>query len=392
MKDTTAPVITLEGNATVDLWVWETYTEEGATASDTLDGNLTGAITISGTVDTGTHGTYTLTYTVSDTAGNAATPLIRTVTVTNRAPIALSLSNQSVEEGWPAGTLVGSLATTDPDDATGSRAYTYQVVSGSGYTINGSQLVTASVLDFETVPSTDVLIRTTDQFGGSHEQSFAIATIDAFVPGVTTLSASGVTASSALLSGKVEDDGHGGGVIEHGFVIGQQPDPEKAGGTTITAAVNGTALSATASGLVAGRVYFYKAYALNAEGINYGAQERFVTPEEIGSDLWASAQSVGANWLQSDWFGSFYLTDMPWLYHHGLGWMFTIGTTDSDLWIWNDDLGWVWTARGVFPHLYSHLENDWYHWNGSTDKLRLFYRYSDAQWVDFSNSSTGGKP
>ena len=46
---------------------------------------------------------------------------------------------------------------------------------------------------------------------------------------------------------------------------------------------------------------------------------------------------------------------------------------------------------GVFPHLYSHQESGWYHWNGSTDALRLFYRYSDAQWVDFSNSSTGGK-
>jgi PKD repeat protein len=392
VEDKTTPVIALEGNATVDLWVWETYTEDGATASDTLDGNLTGAITISGTVDTGTPGTYTLTYTVSDTAGNAATPLTRAVTVINRAPTSLTLSNQSVEEGWHAGTLVGSLTTTDPDDATGSRAYTYQVVSGSGYTINGSQLVTASVLDFETVPSTDVFIRTSDQFGGSYEQSFAIATIDAFVPGVSTLSASGVTSSSALLSGKVEDAGHGGGVTEHGFVIGREPDPEKAGGTTLTAAINGTALSATASGLIAGRVYFYKAYARNAEGIAYGAQERFVTPEEIGSDLWASAQSVGANWLQSDWFGTFYLTDTPWLYHHGLGWMFTIGTNDSDLWIWNDDLGWVWTARGVFPHLYSHQESEWYHWNGSTDELRLFYRYSDAKWVDFSNSSTGGKP
>ena len=48
VEDTTAPVITLEGNATIDLWVWETYTEDGATASDTLDGNLTGAITITG--------------------------------------------------------------------------------------------------------------------------------------------------------------------------------------------------------------------------------------------------------------------------------------------------------------------------------------------------------
>ena len=206
-----------------------------------------------------------------------------------------------------------------------------RVVSGSGYTsINGNQLVTASVLDFETVPSTDVLIRTTDQFGKLRAE-LAITTIDAFVPGVSTSVLSGVTASSALLSGKVEDAGHGGGVTEHGFVIGREPDPEKAGGTTLTASRSmELASSATASGLI-GKSLFTQPLPTNVEGITYGAQERFVTPEEIGSDLWASAQSVGANWLQSDWFGNLLPTDTPWLYHHGLGWMFTIGTSDSDL-------------------------------------------------------------
>ena len=44
------------------------YTDKGATANDTLDGNLTANMVTTGTVDTTTPGTYTLTYTVSDPA------------------------------------------------------------------------------------------------------------------------------------------------------------------------------------------------------------------------------------------------------------------------------------------------------------------------------------
>ena len=50
-------------------------------ASDTLDGNLTSNVVTTGTVDTTTPGTYTLTYTVSDAAGNGATTQQRTITV-----------------------------------------------------------------------------------------------------------------------------------------------------------------------------------------------------------------------------------------------------------------------------------------------------------------------
>ena len=79
--DTTAPVITLNGNATIDLNVGDVYTELGATATDNLDGNLTSAIVTSGTVNTAVAGTYTISYNVSDAAGNAATQVTRTVTV-----------------------------------------------------------------------------------------------------------------------------------------------------------------------------------------------------------------------------------------------------------------------------------------------------------------------
>ncbi|MFL2927120.1 MAG: immunoglobulin-like domain-containing protein [Opitutales bacterium] len=48
------------------------WVDPGATASDSLDGNLTSSITITGTVDVNTTGVYTLTYSVSDGASNEA--------------------------------------------------------------------------------------------------------------------------------------------------------------------------------------------------------------------------------------------------------------------------------------------------------------------------------
>ena len=80
VTDQTAPVITLTGNATVNLTVGDTYTEQGATWADAIDGS--GSATVGGdTVDTSTAATYTVTYNFTDTAGNAATQVTRSVVV-----------------------------------------------------------------------------------------------------------------------------------------------------------------------------------------------------------------------------------------------------------------------------------------------------------------------
>jgi hypothetical protein len=69
--DTTAPVITLNGEANTTLNVGVTYTEAGATATDNVDGTVT--VVTTGTVDTTAAGTYTITYTATDAAGNVGT-------------------------------------------------------------------------------------------------------------------------------------------------------------------------------------------------------------------------------------------------------------------------------------------------------------------------------
>jgi len=80
--DTTKPTITLLGQTSVTLTVGDTYTDAGATASDDRDGDITANIQTTSNVDTTTAGTYTVTYNVSDAAGNEADSVTRTVVVT----------------------------------------------------------------------------------------------------------------------------------------------------------------------------------------------------------------------------------------------------------------------------------------------------------------------
>ncbi len=72
--DTIPPVITLLGNNPDTITLASSYIEFGATAYDSVDGDLTALIQIDDSdVDTSTAGTYQVVYTVSDYAENAAT-------------------------------------------------------------------------------------------------------------------------------------------------------------------------------------------------------------------------------------------------------------------------------------------------------------------------------
>lgn len=76
--DRTAPTITLEGGDEV-VWQGTEFTDQ-YTATDDVDGDLTGKVTVDGSVDMSKPGTYKLHYQVSDAHGNQA-EADRTVTV-----------------------------------------------------------------------------------------------------------------------------------------------------------------------------------------------------------------------------------------------------------------------------------------------------------------------
>ncbi len=76
--DTTAPVITVTGSNPVTITQFDTYADAGATATDNVDGTVT--VTTTSDVNTSQPGSYTVTYSATDGAGNTATET-RTVTV-----------------------------------------------------------------------------------------------------------------------------------------------------------------------------------------------------------------------------------------------------------------------------------------------------------------------
>lgn len=82
LGDTGRPVIELIGAAEISLEVEQPYEDPGATVTDDVDGTLTPSV--DNPVDTKVIGTYVVTYSAKDSAGNAAMPVTRTVRVEAR--------------------------------------------------------------------------------------------------------------------------------------------------------------------------------------------------------------------------------------------------------------------------------------------------------------------
>ncbi|GAK55680.1 fibronectin type III domain protein [Candidatus Vecturithrix granuli] len=99
----------------------------------------------------------------------------------NQAPTNLSLSNSSVAESQPIGTVVGTFTTTDPN---AGDTFTYSLVSGTGsadngsFTISGNTLKTAAIFDYETKNSYSIRVQTRDAGGLTFQKVFTITVTD----------------------------------------------------------------------------------------------------------------------------------------------------------------------------------------------------------------------
>ena len=133
--DTTAPVITLLGSSNVQLTVGDTYNDAGATATDDTDGNLTSSIVTVNPVNTAVAGTYTVTYNVTDSAGNTASQVSRTVVVSS--PVSPPPPPPS---GGGGSSAPASTDTTGPV-ITLNGASSVSVIQGSVYVEQGATAV-----------------------------------------------------------------------------------------------------------------------------------------------------------------------------------------------------------------------------------------------------------
>ena len=144
--DTTAPVISLVGDSQVNLEVGSTYTDAGATASDNYDGDISSQIVVVNNVDVNTLGSYTVTYSVSDSSSNAASVVTRTVNVVDQtAPTITILGDNPVTiEAGSTYTDAGATATDNYNNDVTSSITAYSTVDSN--TI-GSYTVTYTVSD-----------------------------------------------------------------------------------------------------------------------------------------------------------------------------------------------------------------------------------------------------
>ena len=144
--DITAPTITLTGETPMSVTLGGSFTDPGATATDDIDTTVT--VTTTGTVNTSAIGTYTLTYSAQDAAGNVATPVTRTVTVGYAATYPITAT---------AGAN-GSISPSGTTDVTAQSNQTYTITPDAGYevlalTVDGQSLTVAETYTFSNVVS-----------------------------------------------------------------------------------------------------------------------------------------------------------------------------------------------------------------------------------------------
>ena len=201
-----APVITVT-SGTDTVGQGSTWVDAGATA----DGGET--VTASGTVDTSVVGTYTITYTATDAAGNAGT-VTRTVTVGdgNFVPVGIDASIE-----MPKGVVAsGSLVATDVDQNSVLTFALDEPVAGltlatnGDYTFDGNNQAYGDLWEGD---SREVVANwtVTDQHGASDSRKLTITVqgigVDTAAPVITVAVAANSLAD--LVGGSLTDDGNG---------------------------------------------------------------------------------------------------------------------------------------------------------------------------------------
>ena len=195
--DTIPPEITLIGPATVTVQLGATYTDAGATATDNVDGDITDSIVVDNPVDTRVAGTYTVTYRVTDQAGNT-TVATRTVivqaladtvppdiTLIGPATVTVQLGATYTDAGATAtdnadGDITNRIVVDNPVDTSSAGTYTvsYSVEDLAGNSAVATRTVIVQALQ-DTVPPEITLIgpaSVTIQVGAVYTDAGATAT------------------------------------------------------------------------------------------------------------------------------------------------------------------------------------------------------------------------
>ena len=170
IADTEPPVLTLTGNNPIQTICHYGYTDPGVTVTDACDSNPT--VTMTSTVDTLTLGSYGVTYTATDAAGNSAS-VTRVVEVINHDPVVANAPADvvlSFGDSDISSALDLSNVFTDPDGHPLTFSASIQTNDAVAMSFT-DPTATVSALDLGT---TTVTVTATDVCGGSISAEYAV--------------------------------------------------------------------------------------------------------------------------------------------------------------------------------------------------------------------------
>ena len=107
----------------------------------------------------------------------------------------------------------------------------------------------------------------------------------------------------------------------------------------------------------------------------------YVAVEGASVDLLSDGADVGGGWKRADWFGYYFGSFYPWVFHENLGWLYVSQASGEDTWLYHERLGWVWTNKYVFPHMYVFKRSHWVFLDRTSWPAKLF-DYSYMQWFE----------
>ncbi len=100
--------------------------------------------------------------------------------------------------------------------------------------------------------------------------------------------------------------------------------------------------------------------------------------------FWRSFDYRGDNFFSAPWFGRVFAGHSPWFYHELHGWLYAYPSNgDAPPWWWDPKMGFVWTAPGLYPHLYAASGGwaGWFFYRWGTQSPREVYSYEENRWI-----------
>jgi len=144
--DSVIPVISMSGINISNHEAGTAYVDLGATARDGLDGDIRANIAVLNAVDSTTPGTYSVTYDVSDAAGNAALQVVRSVTVVDTTSPTITLNGAATVQA-EAGLAYSDLGATTTDKAAATVTLTDDAATAVNTALLGTYTVTYTATD-----------------------------------------------------------------------------------------------------------------------------------------------------------------------------------------------------------------------------------------------------